>query len=460
MIKKWLSWINLFIASTSISMLVLAVGLTLLRPWEIHVIEEISAKNPLPKSAFVLPKPAYDAIATSALSLKFSPMTFQLPDLRKALTFYGKNGRPDARNKLSPLHFAFNGNKTISSILPGERLYITYDKTLTPAQYVFSPHNTPTLLWIEAEIVNNEAVIRVAVQDEEGKIIHEPASHAQFTLVAKEFGRQNGTSWEIGKWRVDGSLLARQKARWYGLDKFLQKHGGVEYEALQNKQRIDFGENEEAYSVFVGVGDCLAWTNDHWSQVSPGEESLGKPLLCVNKVDERLINLELWDVEGKAKVNVNLLKSHEAWLPKNLEQSFRFVGARTRSQYVFEIDNERITLRPHDWLVMTDEGWKKLTTAEEIDEYVDRKLTGPLFVFDGIEKKDDRQVLLGTMFNASRTDLQSIELALMQGGPSTIERSPEEDVPAEKVMEEMPTPVARTFIPNNKSPVEPQDDEE
>lgn len=440
-------------------MLILAMGLTLLRPWEIPVVDEISVKSTLPKGAFTLPKPAYDAIATSALALKFSPMTFQLPDLRKVLTFYGKNGRPDAKNAHAPLHFAFNGNKTASSILPGERLYVTYDKTLSPPQYVFSPNNTPTPLWIEADVVNSEAVIRVAVQDENGQIIRDPSGYAEFTLAAKEFVRFNGAPWEIGKWRVDGSLLARQKARWYGLDKFLQKHGGAEYEALQNKQRIDFGENENAYSVFVTVGDCLAWANDQWSVVRPGDESLGKPLICVNKVDERLINLELWDVEGKAKVNLNLLKSHEAWLPKNLEQSFRFVGARTRSQYVFEIDDERITLRPHDWLVMTEDGWKKLSTAEDIDEYVDRKLTGPLFVFDGIEKKDDRQVLLGTMFNSSRTDMQSVELALMQGGPSTVDRNNNVEPEEEKVLDNSPTPVAQN-MPNNKLSIDPSDEEE
>ncbi|MCP5507977.1 MAG: hypothetical protein H7A37_06730 [Chlamydiales bacterium] len=47
---------------------------------------------------------------------------------------------------------------------------------------------------------------------------------------------------ELGKWRVDGTLLARQRARWYGPDMFLKRHGGDEFKDVSGKRRIDFGE--------------------------------------------------------------------------------------------------------------------------------------------------------------------------------------------------------------------------
>jgi hypothetical protein len=128
------------------------------------------------------------------------------------------------------------------------------------------------------------------------------------------------------------------------------------------------------------------------------------------------MTLELWDISGKGKITLNLLKVNEAWVPQNIQQSFKFVAARTRSQFVFEINKERMTLRPRDWLLMTGGGWKKLSTPEEIDSYVDRRLIGPLFIFDGVERKDDRQVIKGTLFNTARTEMQSIEIPLQQGG--------------------------------------------
>ena len=71
-------------------------------------------------------------------------------------------------------------------------------------------------------------------------------------------------------------------------------------------------------------------------------------------------------------------------------------------------------LSPQDWLLQIDSGWKKLTTPEEIDAYVDRKISGPLFVFDGIEKREDKQFLLGTLFNSTRTDMQAIEIPMQK----------------------------------------------
>lgn len=231
--------------------------------------------------------------------------------------------------------------------------------------------------------------------------------------------RFGGTSgWEIGKNRVDATLLARQRARWFGPDVFLQTHGGKEYADIIGKQRIDFGEGDEAYSVFVGPNDTLIWTNDRWKVVKPGPDSLGKPMLVVKKIDERIMNLELWDPEGKGKVILNLLKSTEAPPPASLINQFKFVGARTRTQFVFEINKERMLLSPQDWLLLTKEGWMKLVTPKEIDDFVDRKLVGPLFIFDEVDRHDDKQFLKGTLFNAARTDMITVEIPLQQTAPN------------------------------------------
>lgn len=416
MAKNWLSSINAILGGIGVLLFMMAAGFMFARAGEIPVVESPGLKSSLPKGAFVQPKTSYEAIEGTLLALKFSPGNLQLPDLRKNLIFYGKNGRPDTQTDHTTFFFAFTGNKSPFSLIPGEKRYILYDKKLTPPQYVFSPGNEETPLWIEVSARGNEAIVKVEMKSEEGERIQEPAAYAQFELTEKEYVRfASGTPWEIGKHRVDGSLLARQKARWYGADRFMQEHGGEEYSELVGKQRIDFGEGEEAYSIYVAPTDTIVWDEDRWKAVSPGPESLNHPLMVVKKVDERLMNLELWDIDGKAKVALNLLKSNETWVPQNLEQNFKFVGARTRSQYVFEINNERTLLAPQDWLVLTDSGWQKLSTPEEIDEYVNRKVTGPLFVFEGISRKDDHQVLLGEMYNASRTDMQTIELPVNCG---------------------------------------------
>lgn len=451
MAKRWFSYVNYAIGGCAGIFLIAALSLQFARFGEISVIDAASIKSQPPKNAFSLSKEAYEHIGEPLLGLKFSPLSTQLPDLKKYLVYYGKNGRPDADSNVPVLHFAFTGNKTPTSIKPGEKLYLSYDKKLSPPQYIFSPSNQETPLWIESAVSGNEALVKVFLKNENGDIIREPAANSQFNLTEKEYVRFGASVWEIGKWRVDGSLLARQKARWYGPDRFLEKHGGNEFSALMGKQRLDFGEKDDVYSVYVGVGDSLAWIDDRWHVVKPGSESLNYPLLVVKKVDERLVNFELWDVDGKAKMALNLLKSNETWGPQNIQQNFKFVGARTRSQFVFEINKERMLLSPHDWLVLTEEGWKKLVTPEEIDDYVNRKLTGTLFVFDGISKKDDRQVLLGTIFNSARTEMQNVELPVQQGisNAGAIE-NPQNPDPRPQGPNETATPYANIKIPKDR----------
>ena len=137
------------------------------------------------------------------------------------------------------------------------------------------------------------------------------------------------------------------------------------------------------------------------------------------------MNLELWDVEGKGKVNLNLLKSADMKIPATIQQNFKFVGAKTRSQFIFEINKERMTLKPKDWLLMTKKGWIKLMTPEQIDDYVNRKVTGMLFIFDGMTKKGDSQIISGTMYNASRTEAQPIELPVQQSRAISEKEKPE-----------------------------------
>lgn len=416
MIKKWLNWFNLGLIGVIFLLLLSAAFIELSRPGEIPYQNPESVRLALPKGAFIQNQDAYDAIGEPVFALKYAPPNLQLPDLRPILLYYGKNGRPDASEENTMLHFAVASSKVPVSIGPKKKLYLLYDKKQNPPRYIFSPDNVETSLWITATSNGNEAIVKVRMRNENGELISTPESNAEFAIPEKEYVRFGGVPWEIGKWRVDGTLLARQKARWYGKDVFLEKHGGAEYADYQDKQRIDFGEGEDIYSVYVGLNNPIVWEEDRWREVKPGPESLGKPLLMVKKIDERIITFELWDVEGKGKVILNLLKTAEPMPPQNLDKSFKFVGARTRSQFVFEVNKERVLLSPHDWLLLTPTGWHKLTTPEEIDDYVNRKLVGPLFVFDGIERKDDKQLIMGTLFNSARTDAQVVELPVQQGG--------------------------------------------
>jgi len=416
MSKRLLIRLNLFLVLVAACLILCGSYFYFIRPSKILPVPVVKEQLAVPKGAFIQPQEAYGKIGPPALQLHRAPITPKLPDLRKLLVYYGKNGRPDAKLESTQLHFSFLGNKALSSVLPGEKLYLYYDRLLTPPQYVFSPSNKKTCLWIEPALMENgSSLIKVGMCGENGEEMPaEPFEYAQFSLPEKEILRMGNNSWEIGKYRVDGTLLARQKARWFGVDKFLERHGGKEYADFIGKQRIDFGEENDIYSVFVNVGDALVWDNNRWNVIQPGKDSLQKPLLIIKKIDDRLMNFELWDPEGKNKLQLNLLKSIENWAPQNLQKQFKFLGSRTRSQFVFEINKERVFLSPRDWLLSIDGSWKKLITPDEIDRYVNRNTIGPLFVFDGIVKVDNREMLSGVIFSPSRTEVSEIQIPMQQ----------------------------------------------
>jgi len=416
MIKKWLGWINRGMSAALMLLVTAALAVEWARPSEISAKEPNERKRSLPGNSFALEEGAYERIGDSAFVLNYVPPKMQLPDLRKRLLFYGKNDRPDAEGDGPLLHLAFTdrAQETVS-VAPGERLYFQYEKDDASGKYCFSPGNRETSLWLEAEPEEKEAFVTVHMLDENGRGVSSPEEFAGCRLKEREFAR-SARRWEIGKWRVDGTLLARQRARWYGEDCFLKRHGGEEYSTIAEKQRIDFGDKEELYSVYLSEGDAMIWNGERWEAAVPGEASRGYPLMVVKKIDDRLMNLELWDAEGKKRVPLNLLRFVDSWVPNNIQDEFRFLGARTRSQYVFEVENRKMLLRPHDWLLLTESGWKKITTPEEVDDYVERKEVGTLFVFDGMERQGDQQVMKGSLYSKARAQVEDVSLVVQKDG--------------------------------------------
>lgn len=427
MLNVIIRYLNLAILGLCLFFAIAAAFVWMLRPSEIfEKPPKVQPANP-PHNVFRQPQDVISGLGDMALRCDFHPPTIKIPDLKNILIFYGKNGRPDADQESPQLHFSLSGSKTFASLTPGERLYLVFNRKNESCKYSFSPNNEETTLWIETRLNGNEAIVTVNLLDEKGDKVVEPEQNRQFTLVEKEYVRQVAQPWEMGKWRVDATLLARMRARWYGPDRFIEEHGGEEFKEAVGKQRIDFGEGEEVYSVFVGVNDALVFSKDRWKKVEPGEDSINLPLLVVKKVDDRLMNLELWDVQGKAKASLNLLKSSDNFAHENFAETFKFLGARTRSQFLFEIDSERVLIRPNDWLVLTEEnGWKKLSTVDDIDNFVNRKLVGTLFVFDKIIRKDDKQIILGTVYNQNRTESYPVEIAMQPTAlPVVKKESPE-----------------------------------
>lgn len=364
------------------------------------------------------------------LKLESAPYTLTLPDLREEILYYGKNIRPDLKEGKSLFFIGLKNQEEVITIEENKPLYLAYTPTILSVEYPqlggtpfwgdskdapqgvysFSPNNQPTALSIELRNVKHEGQVHVKLLliDENKVEIKGEEALASFCLNLKNLSK--ASSWELNKHRVDGTLLVRQKARFTGEDLFLQMHGGEEYAALHGHFRIDFLGSELPYSCFVQEGDFLIWENEKWIVVDSRMVTHNKPLLVVKKIEERMINFELWNEIGNQKISLNLmrLRDHQPLPP--IDTEFHFIQAKTWTQFIVECRGEKMTLRPNDWLLLTEEGWQLLDSVEKIDSYVAHIIQGPLFVVGKLKKEEGGQVLSGHLFNTMRSEVTEVKL--------------------------------------------------
>ncbi|MEZ5315286.1 MAG: hypothetical protein R3E91_03630 [Chlamydiales bacterium] len=399
----------------------------------------------LPKRFF--PESENYDLNLGALSLNWVPPLMQLPDLRHELQFFGKNKRPDGQSLNAFYYLGLKSSGEMDSIQENKRLYLIYQGNYSPqflnptfyqnsnnailrplwgeemtenkSSYLFSPDNKPTSLWLEVSSINSNSIsLYVKMLDEKDNVIERPQEFSLITLPIQEFPKSQTTGWELGPYRVDSTLLVRQKARWIGGDRFLEMHGGDEYDYVLGCEKIDFLDGETPYSCFVRLGDILVWKNNQWKRPSKDEVTEGYPILYISKIDEKILSLELWDSGGWSKTTLNLIRTKDHHKFPNLKEEFKFVGAKTWAQFIIECsDGKRLEVKPNDWLILKQEGWEKINSSEQIDEYVQKPLVGPLFVFDKMIKKNGRHLLSGHLFNLSRTEVEEVEIEASPHAP-------------------------------------------
>lgn len=359
----------------------------------------------LPKSPFAPYDKGEDL--DKPLTLNWVPPQMLLPDLRHEVQFYGFNGRPDVDEEA--LYLSLRSSEDSAIAYENTPLHLEYQGDST---YTFSENNAPTPLWLIVKIVDDEELlVALHMHDEKGELITTPAAAHTFVLPLQDVPRNRVERWQLGPYHVDSTLLVRQKARWIGPDLFLEIHGGEEYAFAAGKQRIDFHEKETSYSVFVGPDDYLVWKQGRWTLPEPGEETTALPLLAVNRIDEKIMSLELWSPSGTSKTMLSLIRSINRQKAPDLTREFRFVGAKTWAQFIVEVHGgERMILKPGDWLVHTKQGWEKLDTPEQIDAYVDGEVQGPLFVLEKMTKQNGHQALLGHVFTTARSQVEEVAL--------------------------------------------------
>lgn len=378
--------------------------------------------KPVHKKWFTSRAPLSSQSLSSPFGLEAKSYTLTLPDLREEILYYGRNMRPDFKENKPLFFIGLEGQEVLITIEENKPLYLQYqpshvqdclhENSRRESCYSFSPKNQPTPLWIEAKSLKNENQVQINLFliDENNTPVQGIKELSTFCLNIKSLKLSPSSHWEIGKCRVDPTFLIRQKARFIGEDVFLKKHGGQEYASIDGHCRIDFMSSELPYSCFVQENDFLVWDDERWHVVDSRTITNQKPLLVIKKIDERMMYLDLWNEIGSQKLALTLVRSKDHHTLPNMASEFQFIQAKTWTQFIVECRGEKMTLRPNDWLLLTEQGWQLMTTVEQIDNYVTQQTQGPLFVVGKLKKEEGGQVLLGHLFNSTRSEMIEVKL--------------------------------------------------
>lgn len=334
---------------------------------------------------------AYESIGSGPLSLNEGQLPRFLHSIRKELVVLAKNTRPDALLSKAPLLLGLKHAGEEKVVESGEIIFIDCKEEGKFPIYHFSKEKTP--LWIKP-IVADSTSIKIEVGGE----IKEKG---EFTAQSLE---EEGTKFENDAFR------ALQGVEWCGKDKFIELYGGEEYKEQALKQKLVFSNGRTTYACFVQKGDYLVWEEDRWKLSSFDQISKQVPLACVKGINSENLEIDAWDEKGFYPLHLNLTKKTASLL--KMDEVITAMRFRNSSGLSCMVGKKRMLIKPGDWLVKTSHGWHKLRKASEIDDFLQHKLQGDLFVVDSFDKEMDKTVVKGQLFDDRRKEATKVCLAV------------------------------------------------
>ncbi len=377
--------------------------------------------EPLPMKKFTLPlsfqqePEVVQTVGPPFLTLAKNDIKVTLPDLRNVLIYFGSTVRPDVSESAKIVQLGIRGSTIPTPVTVGEPVYLKYECKGNTGKWSFNADNRPTPIWIVVTPRENGAEVSLNMNDSDGNRVKDPAEFATFNVaqVNLPYAPQGANAFDVGGVRADGSLLIRQKCTWFGQDLFLQQLGDDSTRFAFDKERIDFLDPENSYCCYVGVGDSLVYVDGFWHEVTPGPDSRGLPLLIAKKIDDKAISFDLWDPSGKVRIPIELRR---AIMQGNFAEKFdlKLVGARSKRDWIAELGGVRMLVRSDDWFIFRDGVWSKISTPEDLDDYIMGNLRGPLLVLEGSEKAGNEMYLVGRVYDTTRTQCVPLKISLFK----------------------------------------------
>ncbi len=346
-----------------------------------------------------------EEIGKGPLSLYPMRRSSTVPDLSREIIVLAKSSRPDTAPGQEVLLLTTRGNSQQKTVSSGEQIFLECIKNKEEEDvYVFS--NKKTSLWIRPLLTGGDDVnLEVGIFSADHK------TESFFEEISQVFVQQ--VKMALARSTADQTCFdTMREAAWWGSDTLFKHYGGIEFKEITQKHKIEIPSHFGSQIYFVEQGDSLLWKEGMWHLADMTHSDSSCPIARVISVHSKGLEMQVWDEKG---FYPQVIKLDRRSVPSSANKNdFKISSIRLRSssQLSCTIGKRRFILKEGDWLLKVGRSWRILRRMKDIDDCLQHKIRGELFVFDSIEKQQGKTFLKGHLFDEMRVQMTPISLPI------------------------------------------------
>ena len=331
-----------------------------------------------------------NSLTLSLLQTKDKPLALIKHQLEKELVFLGKNDK-------DRLFLGLSSNKTKGFFGPNDPIFLK----ILDGKLCFDQEGP---IEIEChEMLEDKIFLNVTI----------PSINSTFSLK-KDLDKEASSIFLDFPEAFDLLL----QAKFYSSD--------VLHNETRTKSECRLFIKEQQQPLYLYEGTQLNFNNGFWGPKN--EEGLFEA--CVQSLKEQEIVLSFFDKHQGLSKKVVLPYSKEPNLSFSLESFVSDLKIRGQEVVVCKLGKQNFLLKKGDWLIKNQSYWKLVKSSQDLERYVNFELAGELFVFEGIEKKQNQMIFKGQVFSKLRTISYPIEIPInFQMSPSEKKEFKTLDIP-------------------------------
>ena len=349
--------------------------------------------------------PSVYSLDGDALLIPSAKEELHLPDSVKDISVIAVASRSDAPTGIEKMLLYLKQSRQGVIVSPNEKVFLGF----VDGELRFSDFATPISLSATLE----DSGVRMDISmwlpvEEKDRVITDKLSysvsvspHKGERVIAREY---DGIPQEV--------LQQISTMEWWGRDEFISLYGGESYINQIRKERLVLNQGEEI--LYVEKGDYLFWNGRKWQVIEREKLREGDFVARVRSASGNHLEIDVWGKEGLFKQPLSFQREIRQISGEQMEKIITRVRQRTSSRVSCKLAGKNAILKKGDWILNKGSSWRILRTLDEIESFLSFQTKGALFVADGVEKEEGKNVLKGHLFDETRSYVRKVALPIKQ----------------------------------------------